>query len=50
MEAVFGAVGGWLILGEKLTSRELAGCIIMLLAIIISQLPNKIKYLGRSLS
>ena len=40
-EAVFGAVGGWLILGEKLNSRELTGCIIMLIAIIISQLPNK---------
>jgi drug/metabolite transporter (DMT)-like permease len=50
MEAVFGAVGGWLILGEQLTSRELVGCIIMLIAIIISQIPNKIKNLGKSLS
>jgi len=41
MEAVFGAIGGWLILGEKLTSRELSGCVLMFAAIIISQLPRK---------
>lgn len=41
MEAVFGAIGGWLILGEVLSLRELVGCVIMFVAIIISQLPNK---------
>lgn len=41
MEAVFGAIGGWLILGEVLSFRELIGCVIMFMAIIISQLPNK---------
>lgn len=43
MEAVFGAIGGWLILGEVLSSRELVGCVIMFVAIIVSQIPNKLK-------
>jgi drug/metabolite transporter (DMT)-like permease len=43
MEAVFGAIGGWLILGEQLSNRELLGCVIMFVAIIISQIPNKVK-------
>ena len=42
MEAVFGAIGGWLILGEVLSLRELLGCVIMFVAIIISQLPNRL--------
>ncbi len=40
MEAVFGALGGWLLLGEMLSSRELTGCAIMFAAIVISQLPG----------
>ncbi|MFV0341963.1 MAG: DMT family transporter [Anaerocolumna sp.] len=39
MEAVFSALGGWLILGESLSSRELAGCFLLFFAIIIAQLP-----------
>jgi len=41
MEAVFGAIFGFLILEEIMTSRELLGCVLMFAAIIISQLPNK---------
>ncbi len=41
MEAVFGAIGGWLILGEILSLRELIGCAVMFIAIIISQLPSR---------
>ena len=29
---------GWLILGERLTPRELAGCALMFMAIILAQL------------
>jgi len=43
MEAVFGAIGGWLILGEILSTRELIGCLIMFIAIVISQLPERRK-------
>ncbi|MDD3199649.1 MAG: DMT family transporter [Eubacteriales bacterium] len=41
MEAVFGAIFGFLLLKEIMTSRELVGCILMFSAIIISQLPDK---------
>ncbi|SKA77912.1 DMT family transporter [Desulfobaculum bizertense] len=38
MEAVFAAVGGWLILGETLSSRALLGCSLMLAGMLIAQL------------
>lgn len=39
-EAVFAVLGGMLLLGETLTAREIAGCLIMLSAIVFSQIPN----------
>ena len=41
MEAVFGAVFGFLLLDEVMTVRELSGCVLMFAAIIISQLPDR---------
>ena len=38
LEAVFAAVGGWIILDEVFTSRELLGCGLMLSGMLISQL------------
>ena len=43
MEAVFGAVFGFLLLNEIMTTRELMGCVLMFIAIIISQLPDRKK-------
>jgi drug/metabolite transporter (DMT)-like permease len=43
LEAVFGAIGGAIILGERLTPRELLGCAIMFVAVILSQIPFKDK-------
>lgn len=40
MEAVFGAVFGYLILDEIMSGRELLGCALMFAAIIISQIPS----------
>ena len=37
LEAVFAALGGWLILGESLTPRSLAGAALMLAGMVISQ-------------
>ena len=37
LEAVVAAFGGWLILNEQLSGRELAGCILMLLGVLASQ-------------
>lgn len=41
LESVFSALAGWLILGEKLTALELGGCVLMFIAIILAQLPEK---------
>jgi drug/metabolite transporter (DMT)-like permease len=38
LETVFAAVGGWLILGEIIPARGLAGCALMLTGIIVSQI------------
>lgn len=38
MESVFAVVGGFLILGERLSCRELSGCAVILAAVIIAQL------------
>lgn len=38
-EAVFAVLGGMILLGETLTGKEIIGCIIMIAAIIISQIP-----------
>lgn len=39
MESVFSAVGGWLILGERLTPRESLGCALMFAAIVLAEVP-----------
>ncbi len=38
MESVFAVLGGWLLLGEQLTTRALLGCTLMLAGILVSQL------------
>ncbi|GMA99026.1 DMT family transporter [Pelosinus sp. IPA-1] len=40
METVFATIGGWMILNEMLGRRELLGCIIMLVGMLLSQLQN----------
>lgn len=37
LESVFSALGGWILLGESLSSRELIGCIFVFAAIILAQ-------------
>lgn len=41
LETVFSVIGGWLILGEVLSGRELVGCLFMLMGIVISQIQLK---------
>ncbi|MBU4426513.1 MAG: EamA family transporter, partial [Proteobacteria bacterium] len=38
LEAVFAALGGWLMLGETLSARGLLGCSLMLAGMLFSQL------------
>ena len=40
-ESVFAVLAGWLIVGDKLTVKELLGCAIIFVALVIAQLPNK---------
>jgi drug/metabolite transporter (DMT)-like permease len=40
LEAVFAALGGWLLLNETLSMRGLVGCGLMLAGMLISQLPS----------
>ena len=41
LESVISALAGWVILGERLSGRELFGCVMMFAAIILAQLPEK---------
>lgn len=41
MESVFGAMGGFIILGQTLTIREIAGCTLMFAAILLAEIPGK---------
>jgi drug/metabolite transporter (DMT)-like permease len=38
MEAVFAALGGWMILHESLSQRSLIGCVLMLAGMVIVQI------------
>lgn len=41
LESVFAALGGWIISGNVLTNRELLGCSLVFVAIVVAQLPQK---------
>lgn len=44
LESTFSVIGGWLILHETLTIRELSGCLCMFVAIMLSQIPMPKKH------
>ncbi len=39
-ESVFAVFFGWILLGEHLTGRELAGCVLMFAAVLVAQMPG----------
>ncbi|MEE0954610.1 MAG: DMT family transporter [Eubacterium sp.] len=43
LESVISALSGWIILGDALSLKEIAGCLLMFSAIIIAQFPEKKK-------
>lgn len=43
LESVFAALGGWIILGQTLIPKEILGCVLMLAASMVAQLPEKRK-------
>lgn len=45
LESVFSVLAGWILLHQTLSMREIFGCVLMFLAIILAQLPEKQKTL-----
>ena len=43
LESVFSALAGWLILKQSLTVKELMGCMLVFVAVILAQIPQKEK-------
>lgn len=43
LESCFAVLAGWIVLGQKLSVRESVGCVLMFVAIILAQLPEKKK-------
>lgn len=41
LESVFAAVSGWLVLGQPLSLREMAGCGLVFAGVVLAQLPEK---------
>ena len=41
LESVFSALAGWVILGEGLTTKELFGCGLVFVAVLLAQMPQK---------
>lgn len=39
LESVFAVIAGWAVLGEVLSARELAGCVLMAAAVVLAELP-----------
>ena len=48
LESVFAAIAGWFLLHETLSGREIAGCCVMLAAIVVSQLFESISMQKKS--
>ncbi len=43
LESAIAAIAGWIILGQNLSPREIIGCVVMFAAIIIAQIPIKLR-------
>lgn len=43
LESAFAALGGWWLLGERMTGKEYFGCALVFAAVVLSQLPGKKK-------
>lgn len=41
LESVFSVIAGWVLLGETMGAREIAGCILIFAAIVLAQIPVK---------
>ena len=44
LESCISVLAGWIILRQQLSTKEILGCVIMFAAIILAQLPQKLKF------
>lgn len=47
LESVISVLSGWILLGQSMSPREVAGCVLMFAAIILAQLPERKKKLAK---
>ena len=47
LEAVFAVLAGWLILGEVMTGKEIVGCVLVFVAVILAQVPLPSRLFGK---
>ena len=51
MESVFAAIGGWLFLQQAMNQREILGCVLMFIAIVLAEaMPERKKELPPTLN
>ena len=43
LESMFSVLTGWVVLHQKLSVRELSGCVLIFIAVILAQLPEREK-------
>jgi drug/metabolite transporter (DMT)-like permease len=48
LESVFGAISGWIVLGERMLPVEMAGAALMFAAVILAQVPLPEKQAGQA--
>ena len=41
LESVFSVLAGWVLLKQKLSGKELLGCLFIFVAVVLAQLPGK---------
>lgn len=47
LESVFSVLTGWIVLNQRLTGRELFGCVLIFIAVVLAQLPEREKRAGK---
>lgn len=48
LESVISVLAGWVLLGQSMSPKELLGCLLMFVAIILAQLPDRAKKAAKS--
>ena len=50
LESVFSALGGWLLLHQNLSAREVFGCVLIFAAVVLAQLPLEVLHRAKKAS